>query len=181
MPLVLESSESLLGPVSSGNTFFGDFVLWPVSVCYCLSHLFWLGWFSQVSQKGLSTTRPWDFPTTWHGNVGVYDRFGPLCLDIPKSEQPLTSPACAWPVFQLLSSFALPWVRFILLPFSYLPGPHKLEKGEVAMGRVVKVTPKEGLTVSFPFGKIGRVSVFHLSDSYSETPLEDFVPQKVVR
>lgn len=49
------------------------------------------------------------------------------------------------------------------------------------MGRVVKVTPKEGLTVSFPFGKIGRVSVFHLSDSYSETPLEDFVPQKVVR
>lgn len=62
-----------------------------------------------------------------------------------------------------------------------LIGPHKLEKGEVAMGRVVKVTPKEGLTVSFPFGKIGRVSVFHLSDSYSETPLEDFVPQKVVR
>ncbi|XP_011234650.1 protein RRP5 homolog isoform X2 [Ailuropoda melanoleuca] len=62
-----------------------------------------------------------------------------------------------------------------------LIGPHKLEKGEVAMGRVMKVTPKEGLTVSFPFGKIGRVSIFHVSDSYSETPLEDFVPQKVVR
>uniref|UniRef100_A0A8I3Q291 Protein RRP5 homolog n=2 Tax=Canis lupus familiaris TaxID=9615 RepID=A0A8I3Q291_CANLF len=62
-----------------------------------------------------------------------------------------------------------------------LIGPHKLEKGEVAMGRVVKVTPKEGLTVSFPFGKIGKVSVFHVSDSYSETPLEDFVPQKIVR
>ncbi|XP_030890542.1 protein RRP5 homolog [Leptonychotes weddellii] len=62
-----------------------------------------------------------------------------------------------------------------------LIGPHKLEKGEVAMGRVVKVTPKEGLTVSFPFGKIGRVSVFHVSDSYTETPLEDFIPQKVVR
>uniref|UniRef100_A0A452RUC4 Programmed cell death 11 n=1 Tax=Ursus americanus TaxID=9643 RepID=A0A452RUC4_URSAM len=56
-----------------------------------------------------------------------------------------------------------------------LIGPHKLEKGEVAMGRVVKVTPKEGLTVSFPFGKIGRVSIFHVSDSYSETPLEDFL------
>ncbi|XP_035563608.2 protein RRP5 homolog isoform X2 [Canis lupus dingo] len=62
-----------------------------------------------------------------------------------------------------------------------LIGPHKLEKGEVAMGRVVKVTPKDGLTVSFPFGKIGKVSVFHVSDSYSETPLEDFVPQKIVR
>ncbi|KAM6184088.1 protein RRP5 homolog [Erethizon dorsatum] len=62
-----------------------------------------------------------------------------------------------------------------------LIGPHKLEKGEVAMGRVVKVTPSEGLTVAFPFGKTGMVSIFHVSDSYSETPLEDFVPQKVVR
>ncbi|XP_037659989.1 protein RRP5 homolog isoform X3 [Choloepus didactylus] len=62
-----------------------------------------------------------------------------------------------------------------------LIGPHKLVKGEVAMGRVVKVTPNKGLTVSFPFGKIGRVSIFHVSDSYSETPLEDFVPQQVVR
>ncbi|XP_045294725.1 protein RRP5 homolog isoform X1 [Leopardus geoffroyi] len=62
-----------------------------------------------------------------------------------------------------------------------LIGPHKLEKGEVAMGRVVKVTPKEGLTVSFPFGKMGTVSIFHVSDSYSEMPLEDFIPQKVVR
>lgn len=49
------------------------------------------------------------------------------------------------------------------------------------MGRVVKVTPKEGLTVSFPFGKMGTVSIFHVSDSYSEMPLEDFIPQKVVR
>lgn len=49
------------------------------------------------------------------------------------------------------------------------------------MGRVVKVLPKEGLTVSFPFGKIGRVSIFHVSDSYSETPLENFTPQKIVR
>ncbi|XP_023571395.1 protein RRP5 homolog isoform X2 [Octodon degus] len=62
-----------------------------------------------------------------------------------------------------------------------LIGPHKLEKGEVAMGRVVKVTPNEGLTVAFPFGKTGTVSVFHVSDSYSETPLEDFMPQKIVR
>ncbi|XP_005403867.1 PREDICTED: protein RRP5 homolog isoform X1 [Chinchilla lanigera] len=62
-----------------------------------------------------------------------------------------------------------------------LIGPHKLERGEVAMGRVVKVTPREGLTVAFPFGKTGTVSIFHVSDSYSETPLEEFVPQKVVR
>ncbi|XP_032986420.1 protein RRP5 homolog isoform X3 [Rhinolophus ferrumequinum] len=62
-----------------------------------------------------------------------------------------------------------------------LTGPHKLEKGEVAMGRVVKVNPKKGLTVSFPLGKIGRVSVFHMSDSYSETPLEDFTLQQIVR
>ncbi|KAM9702378.1 protein RRP5 homolog isoform 2-T2 [Dama dama] len=62
-----------------------------------------------------------------------------------------------------------------------LIGPHKLKKGEVAMGRVVKVTPKEGLTVSFPFGRLGRVSMFHVSDSYSETHLEDFAPQQIVR
>lgn len=49
------------------------------------------------------------------------------------------------------------------------------------MGRVVKVNPKKGLTVSFPLGKIGRVSVFHMSDSYSETPLEDFTLQQIVR
>lgn len=115
--------------------------------------------------------------TTWHGNVGVLDHSSPLSLDIPQSGKLPTSP----PVLGQRSSF------FLHLPFpesgsfSYLPGPHKLEKGEVAMGRVVKVTPKEGLTVSFPFGKIGRVSIFHVSDSYSETPLEDFVPQKVVR
>ncbi|KAM4852440.1 protein RRP5 homolog [Thomomys bottae] len=62
-----------------------------------------------------------------------------------------------------------------------LIGPHKLERGEVAMGQVVEVMPNEGLTVSFPSGKMGKVNIFHLSDSYSETPLEDFVPQKVVR
>ncbi|XP_006756522.1 PREDICTED: protein RRP5 homolog isoform X3 [Myotis davidii] len=62
-----------------------------------------------------------------------------------------------------------------------LIGPHKLEKGEVAMGRVVKVTPNKGLTVSFPFGRTGRVSIFHVSDSYSEAPLEDFIPEKIVR
>lgn len=62
-----------------------------------------------------------------------------------------------------------------------MPGPHKLEEGEVAMGRVVKVIPNKGLTVSFPFGKMGNVSVFHVSDSYSEAPLEDFTPQKIVR
>lgn len=51
----------------------------------------------------------------------------------------------------------------------------------MAMGRVAKVTPKEGLTISFPFGRMGNVSIFHVSDAYSETPLEDFTPQQVVR
>lgn len=49
------------------------------------------------------------------------------------------------------------------------------------MGRVVKVTPNEGLTISFPFGRMGSVGLFHLSDAYSEAPLEDFAPQKIVR
>ncbi|XP_021007134.1 protein RRP5 homolog [Mus caroli] len=62
-----------------------------------------------------------------------------------------------------------------------LIGPYRLEEGEVAMGRVMKVVPNRGLTVSFPFGKVGKVSMFHLSDSYSEAPLEDFCPQKIVR
>ncbi|XP_074089895.1 protein RRP5 homolog [Macrotis lagotis] len=62
-----------------------------------------------------------------------------------------------------------------------LIGPHKLEEGEVAMGRVVKVIPKEGLQVLFPFGTIGKVSIFHLGDSYLQAPLEGFHPEKIVR
>ncbi|XP_020823426.1 protein RRP5 homolog isoform X1 [Phascolarctos cinereus] len=62
-----------------------------------------------------------------------------------------------------------------------LIGPHKLEEGEVAMGRVVKVLPKEGLQVLFPFGTVGKVSIFHLSDSYLEAPLGSFHPEKIVR
>ncbi|XP_072477530.1 protein RRP5 homolog isoform X2 [Notamacropus eugenii] len=62
-----------------------------------------------------------------------------------------------------------------------LIGPHRLEEGEVAMGRVVKVIPKEGLLVIFPFGTVGNVSIFHLSDSYQEAPLESFHPEKIVR
>ncbi|XP_051002694.1 protein RRP5 homolog [Acomys russatus] len=62
-----------------------------------------------------------------------------------------------------------------------LIGPYKLEQGEVAMGRVLTVVPNKGLTISFPFGKLGRVSLFHVNDSYSEACLEDFFPQKIVR
>lgn len=49
------------------------------------------------------------------------------------------------------------------------------------MGQVLSVAPNKGLTISFPFGKIGKVNLFHVSDSYSEAPLEDFFPQKIVR
>ncbi|XP_056660514.1 protein RRP5 homolog [Monodelphis domestica] len=62
-----------------------------------------------------------------------------------------------------------------------LIGPFKLEEGEVALGRVVKVIPKEGLEVIFPFGRIGKASIFDLSDSYLEEPLEGFHPEKIVR
>lgn len=62
-----------------------------------------------------------------------------------------------------------------------LIGPYRLEQGEIVMGRVLSVVPNKGLTISFPFGKIGKVSLFHVSDSYSEALLEDFFPQKIVR
>ncbi|CAH6944398.1 protein RRP5 homolog [Phodopus roborovskii] len=62
-----------------------------------------------------------------------------------------------------------------------LIGPYKLEQGEVVMGRVLSVLPNKGLTISLPFGKIGKASLFHVSDSYSEVVLEDFFPQKIVR
>lgn len=62
-----------------------------------------------------------------------------------------------------------------------LIGPYKLEQGEIVMGRVLSVVPNKGLTISLPFGKIGKVSLFHVSDSYSEALLEDFFPQKIVR
>ncbi|KAL1787295.1 RRP5-like [Sigmodon hispidus] len=62
-----------------------------------------------------------------------------------------------------------------------LIGPYNLEQGDIVMARVLSVAPNKGLTVSLPLGKIGKVSLFHVSDSYSETLLEDFFPQKIVR
>uniref|UniRef100_A0A8C4Y2A5 Protein RRP5 homolog n=1 Tax=Gopherus evgoodei TaxID=1825980 RepID=A0A8C4Y2A5_9SAUR len=50
-------------------------------------------------------------------------------------------------------------------------------------GRVpqLPVTPHVGLTVALPFGKTGKASIFHLSDSYAEQPLKNFSIGKLVR
>lgn len=41
--------------------------------------------------------------------------------------------------------------------------------------------PHIGLTITLPGGKTGKVSIFHLSDKYTESPLSDFKIGKVVR
>ncbi|XP_063163179.1 protein RRP5 homolog isoform X1 [Candoia aspera] len=62
-----------------------------------------------------------------------------------------------------------------------LTGIHSLEKGTITLGSVKRVIPHVGLHITFPFGRIGKVSFFHLSDSYTEKPLEIFSVGKIVR
>ncbi|XP_060624305.2 protein RRP5 homolog isoform X1 [Anolis sagrei] len=62
-----------------------------------------------------------------------------------------------------------------------LSGAYSLEKGTITLGCIKSVIPHVGLQVTLPFGRIGKVSLFHLSDSYTEQPLEDFSAGKIVR
>uniref|UniRef100_A0A8C7E3R8 Protein RRP5 homolog n=1 Tax=Naja naja TaxID=35670 RepID=A0A8C7E3R8_NAJNA len=60
-------------------------------------------------------------------------------------------------------------------------GTCSLEKGTIALGSVKRMIPHVGLHIILPFGKIGKASLFHLNDSYTEQPLEDFGVGKIVR
>ncbi|KAM9012126.1 protein RRP5 homolog isoform 1-T3 [Ara ararauna] len=62
-----------------------------------------------------------------------------------------------------------------------LTGIHSLEQGTITVGMVTKVTPHIGLTIALPGGKTGKVSIFHLSDTYTEDPLGDIKAGKIVR
>ncbi|XP_010173696.1 LOW QUALITY PROTEIN: protein RRP5 homolog [Antrostomus carolinensis] len=62
-----------------------------------------------------------------------------------------------------------------------LTGIQSLEQGTITVGTVTKVTPHVGLSIALPGGKTGKVSIFHLSDTYKENPLDDFKVGKIVR
>uniref|UniRef100_A0A8B9Z698 Protein RRP5 homolog n=1 Tax=Buteo japonicus TaxID=224669 RepID=A0A8B9Z698_9AVES len=62
-----------------------------------------------------------------------------------------------------------------------LTGIQSLEQGTITVGMVTKVTPHVGLTIALPGGKTGKVSIFHLNDTYTENPLGDFKVGKIVR
>nr|XP_033796509.1 protein RRP5 homolog isoform X2 [Geotrypetes seraphini] len=62
-----------------------------------------------------------------------------------------------------------------------LTGIHSLSEGVVTLGSVKKVALGFGLMVALPFGRTGKASLFDLSDSFSEMPLENFNIGKVVR
>ncbi|XP_075011064.1 protein RRP5 homolog isoform X3 [Calonectris borealis] len=62
-----------------------------------------------------------------------------------------------------------------------LTGIQSLEQDTITVGMVTKVTPHIGLTVALPGGKTGKVSIFHLNDTYTENPLGDFKVGKIVR
>ncbi|XP_053927644.1 protein RRP5 homolog [Cuculus canorus] len=62
-----------------------------------------------------------------------------------------------------------------------LTGVQSLAQDTITVGMVTKVTPHAGLTVALPGGKTGKVSVFHLSDMFTENPLSDFKLGKIVR
>ncbi|XP_015722403.1 protein RRP5 homolog isoform X3 [Coturnix japonica] len=65
--------------------------------------------------------------------------------------------------------------------FLSLTGIQSLEPGTITVGMVAKMIPHIGLTITLPGGKTGKVSIFHLSDKYTESPLSDFKIGKVVR
>ncbi|XP_030058666.1 protein RRP5 homolog [Microcaecilia unicolor] len=62
-----------------------------------------------------------------------------------------------------------------------LTGINSLVEGMITLGSVKKVNLGFGLTVALPFGRTGKAGLFDLSDSYSETPLENFNIGKIVR
>ncbi|XP_008947621.1 PREDICTED: protein RRP5 homolog [Merops nubicus] len=62
-----------------------------------------------------------------------------------------------------------------------LTGIQLLEQGTTTVGMVTKMTPHVGLTIALPGGKTGKVSIFHLNDTYMENPLGDFKVGKIVR
>uniref|UniRef100_A0A670XRF7 Protein RRP5 homolog n=1 Tax=Pseudonaja textilis TaxID=8673 RepID=A0A670XRF7_PSETE len=62
-----------------------------------------------------------------------------------------------------------------------LTGTYSLEKGTIVLGSVKRMIPQVGLLILLPFGRIGKASLFHLNDSYTEQPLEDFSVGKIVR
>ncbi|XP_010131602.1 PREDICTED: protein RRP5 homolog [Buceros rhinoceros silvestris] len=62
-----------------------------------------------------------------------------------------------------------------------LTGIQSLEQGTITVGMVTKVTPHVGLTIALPGGKTGKVSIFHLNDTYKENPLGDFKVGKIIR
>ncbi|XP_054839484.1 protein RRP5 homolog [Eublepharis macularius] len=62
-----------------------------------------------------------------------------------------------------------------------LTGIHSLEKRTITLGCVKKVIPHVGLIITLPFGKTGKASLFHLSDSFVEQPVEGFSTGQVVK
>nr|XP_056705709.1 protein RRP5 homolog [Euleptes europaea] len=62
-----------------------------------------------------------------------------------------------------------------------LTGVHSLEEGTITLGYVKKVIPHVGLTIALPFGKTGKASLFHLSDSFVEQPVEGFSTGQLVK
>uniref|UniRef100_A0A8C5X3A6 Protein RRP5 homolog n=1 Tax=Malurus cyaneus samueli TaxID=2593467 RepID=A0A8C5X3A6_9PASS len=62
-----------------------------------------------------------------------------------------------------------------------LTGIQSLEQDTITVGMVTKVTPHIGLTIALPGGKTGKVSIFHLNDTYTEDPLGNFKVDKIVR
>uniref|UniRef100_A0A670XW31 Protein RRP5 homolog n=1 Tax=Pseudonaja textilis TaxID=8673 RepID=A0A670XW31_PSETE len=60
-----------------------------------------------------------------------------------------------------------------------LTGTYSLEKGTIVLGSVKRMIPQVGLLILLPFGRIGKASLFHLNDSYTEQPLEDFSVGKI--
>lgn len=78
MPSVLESSESLVWYFLR-TIFLLGLYLWLVLSHYCLSHLYLHGWFSWVSECGLS--HDLGFFSTWNDSLGLSDHSSPLSLD----------------------------------------------------------------------------------------------------
>ncbi|XP_032844612.2 protein RRP5 homolog [Tyto alba] len=62
-----------------------------------------------------------------------------------------------------------------------LTGIQSLEQGTITIGMITKVIQHIGLTIALPGGKTGKVSIFHLNDTYMENPLGDFKVGRIVR
>lgn len=164
-------SGILLQRLCPWNSFSWGFALWPVSETPLPTVVF-LSLSERVVQHSALASL-----TTWYSGLGLCDHSGPLILNTLSPDTHLL-PASAW----LLSQFLLSWLTSSSLHLVHClaRSSQAQEGGKWPWGRRGEGDAQGGADrVSF-LRRVGRVSMFHVSDSLGDAPGR-LRPQQIVR